>query len=94
MRCCQEMLKEEARILYAARRDSRKNRDDLLLSHMAEVTAILRTLHSRGREEWNHLFEQKQRTIGLILLVALGLADEVQVDSLQGLRSVLLQESP
>ncbi len=86
---------EETQILYAARRDSRKNRDDLLLSHMAEVTAILRTLHSRGREEWNHLFfEQKQKTIALILMVALGLADEVQVDSLQGLKSVLLQESP
>ena len=85
---------EETRVLYAARRDSKKNKDDLLLAHMAEASSMLRTLESAKRQECGQTSEQKQRTVGLILLVGLGLANEAQVDSLEALKSVLLQESP
>ena len=85
---------EETRVLYAARRNSRKNSDDLLPAHMAEVSSILRTLESAKGQECGQTSEQKQRTVGLILLVGLGLANEAHVDSLEALKSVLLQESP
>lgn len=36
----------------------------------------------------------RERAVGLMLTVTLGLANELEVDSLQALRSVLLEESP
>ena len=85
---------EEARILYTARRDSAQDGEDTLLSHMAEATAILKSLQHTERAKREQTPAQKARAVGLILLVGFGLANELEVDSLEALKSVLLEESP
>ena len=84
---------EEARILYIARRDSAKHSQDLLLAHMAEATTTLKTLQRTGRTKWEQAPAQRSRAVGLMLLVTLGLANEMEVDSLEAFRSLLLEES-
>ena len=61
---------------------------------MAEAVATLETLRGTERENWGKTPTDRERAVGLMLLVALGLANELEVDSLQALRSVLLGESP
>ena len=85
---------EEARVLYAALRDSAGDDGDPLVSHVAEAAATLETLRGTGRGEWGQTPADRNRLVGLMLLVALGLANELEVDSLAALRSVLLEESP
>ena len=85
---------EEARILYAALRDSAGDGGDPLVSHVAEAAATLETLRGTERGNWGQPPTDRERAVGLVLLVALGLATVLEVDSLQALRSVLLEESP
>ena len=85
---------EESRVLYVARRDSAKDAENLLLSHMTEVIAILKTLQDTKRTNWDQTPTPQKRIVGLLLMVALGLANEMEIDSLQALKSVLLEESP
>jgi len=44
---------EETRIVYTARRDYAKGGEDLLLSHMTEATAILKSLKDVKRTTWD-----------------------------------------
>lgn len=85
---------EEARILYAALRDSAGEQGDPLVSHVAEAAACLETLRGTERGQWAQTPAGWERAVGLMLLVALGLANEVEVDSVEALRSVLHEESP
>ncbi len=85
---------EEARILYAALRDSAGDEGDPLVSHVAEAAVTIETLRGTERGNWGQTPMDRERAVGLMLLVALGLANELEVDSLQALRSVLLEESP
>ncbi len=85
---------EEARVLYAALRDSTGDGGDPWVSHVAEAAATLETLRATERGNWGQTPTDRERSVGLVLLVALGLANELEVDSLQALRSVLLEESP
>ena len=85
---------EETRVVYTARRDLTKGRSDLLLSHISEVIDILKLLKDAKKTTWAQLSTSKERTVGLLLLVALGVANETQVDSLEALKSILLEESP
>ena len=85
---------EEARVLYAALHDSAGDDGDPLVSHVAEAATTLETLRGTGRGEWGKTPADRNRLVGLMLLVALGLANELEVDSLAALRSVLLEESP
>ncbi len=64
------------------------------MSHVAEAAATLETLRGTERGNWGQMPMDRERAVGLMLLVALGLATELEVDSLQALRSVLLEESP
>ena len=84
---------EEARVVYAARRGSGEAADEPLEPHLGEATMFLDTLRRTERSQWNELGEPG-RAVGLLLLVALGLASELEIDSLEALRSVLLAESP
>ncbi len=85
---------EETRVLYAALRDSAGHGGDPLVSHVAEAVATLEMLRGTERGDWGKTSTDWERAVGLMLLVALGLANELEVDSLQALRSVLLEESP
>jgi len=85
---------EETRVVYTARRDLSRDRSDLLLSHISEVIDILKLLREAKKPTWDQVSTSKERTVGLLLLVALGVANETQVDSLAALKSVLLEESP
>jgi hypothetical protein len=85
---------EETRVVYAARKDLQGNRIDLLLSHISEAINILKSLQEAKPSGWAHVFSSNERSVGLLLLVALGVANETKVDSLQALKSVLLEESP
>ncbi len=79
---------EEARILYAALRDSAGDGGDPLVSHLAEAAETLATLRGTERGNLGQTPTDRERAVGLMLLVALGLANELEVDSLQALRSV------
>ena len=85
---------EEARIVYTAQRDYAKEGEDLLLLHMTEATIILKSLKNIERTTWDQTSTPKARIIGLLLMVALGLANEMEVDSLEALKSLLYEESP
>ena len=85
---------EETRIVYTARRDYAKGGEDLLLSHMTEATAILKSLKDVKRTTCDQTSTPKTRIVGLLLMVALGLASETEVDSFFALKSMLLEESP
>ena len=85
---------EEARVVYTARRDLAEGGRDLILSHVSEVIEILQPLKEAEKSTWTHLPASKKRTVGLLLLVAMGLANQTQVDSLEALKSILLEESP
>jgi hypothetical protein len=85
---------EEARVLYTALRDSAETGEDPLLSHVAEAASTLETLRGMERGNWKDLPAEQERAVGLMLLLALGLANEVEVDSLRALKAVMLKESP
>ena len=61
---------------------------------MTEATAILKSLKDVKRTTWDKTSTPKTRIVGLLLMVALGLASEMEVDSLQALKSMFLEESP
>ncbi len=85
---------EETRVVYAARKDLQGNRSGLLLAHISEAIDILKSLQEAKSSGWDHVFSSNERTVGLLLFVAFGVANETKVDSLQALKSVLLEESP
>lgn len=85
---------EEARILYAARRDATSGGGDALADHVAEAAKILEFLQRTERTNWGRALPDRTRAVGLILLVVLGLAGEFEVDSLAALESEFLKESP
>ena len=85
---------EQARVLYVARRDSAGNDVDLLQAHITEIISILKMLQSTNRTTWSKALSQKTRDVGLMLLVALELANEMDIDSLEALESLLYKESP
>jgi hypothetical protein len=84
---------EEARVLYAALRDSVGDREDSLVSHVAEVTATLETLRGTKWGNWGQTPTDRASGVGLMLLFASGLANELEVHCLRARRSVLLEES-
>ena len=84
---------EEARVVYAARRGSGTDLGEPLQVHLAEATGFLDRLRRTERSQWCELGEP-ERAVGVLLLVALGLANELEVDSLEALKSVLPAESP
>jgi hypothetical protein len=65
-----------------------------LASRVAEVSANLRQLAQRDPSEWKSVIGNKDRAFGLMLPVALGVANEVEVDGLQALQATLVEESP
>lgn len=81
---------EQARVVYAARQASAKNDEDLLQAHITEIISTLKTLQNTKPTTW----PQNAKDVGLILLVALELANEMEIDSLQALESLLYKESP
>ena len=85
---------EEARIVYTARRYSAKGGEDLLLLQMAEAADIIKELRDMKMTDWEHTHTSKTRIVGLLLLIAFGLANKMKVDSLEAFKSVLLEESP
>ncbi len=85
---------EETRVVYTARRGLSRGISNLLLSHISEVIDILESLKEAKKSAWAQVSTSKERTVGLLLLVALGVANETEVDSFEALKSVLLEESP
>ena len=85
---------EEVRIVYTARRDHAKSGEILLMTHITEATAILQSLKDMKQTDWNQMTTSKTRGVGLLLMVALGIANKIEIDSLQALKAVLLEESP
>jgi hypothetical protein len=85
---------EEARILFAALRNAGKGEDDLLTSHVAEAAGLLDVLKGTEPGLWCDVSAARTRTVGLVLLVGLALANALKVDSTEALKEVLLEESP
>ena len=85
---------EEARIVYTARRDSATEERDALLSHICELTTVLKKLQITGPSGLVMDSRHQVRLVGLMLLAGLGLANEMNVDSLKAFKSLLLEESP
>ena len=85
---------EETRIVYSARRGLLRDRSDCLLLHISEAIDVLKLLKEAEKSTWAQASASKERAVGLLLLVALGIANETEVDSLEALKSVLLKESP
>lgn len=65
---------EEARVLYAARRDSISGGGDALAAHVAEAAKTFELLQRTERANWGRALPDRTRAVGLILLVVLGLA--------------------
>lgn len=78
---------EEVRVLYVAMRNASGDRGDPLASHVAEAAVTLEALRDTEQGNWGQTSTDPERTVGLMLLVALGLANELEVDSLQALKS-------
>lgn len=85
---------EQVRILYAARKHSAKDDTGMLSSNLDEAVSFLDKLQSTRKIGRQQTPDQKTRAIGILLLVTLGLANELEVDSLDALKSVLLEECP
>ena len=85
---------EQVRILYAARKHSAKDSTGMLSSNLDEAVSFLDKLQSTRKFDLKQTPDQKARAIGILLLITLGLANEWEVDSLEALKSVLLEECP
>jgi hypothetical protein len=85
---------EEARIVYIARQNRTKGRNDVFLSHITEVTDILESLRNTKQSDWHETDIPSARIVGLLLMVALELANKLKIDSLEALESLFLEESP
>lgn len=87
-------VQEEVRVRYAAIRDSAEDAGDPLVLHVAGAAAILEKLRATERGNWGRTTADRENAVGLVLPAVLGLANELEVDSLQALRSVSLGASP
>jgi thymidine phosphorylase len=85
---------EETRVVYAARQTLSKDSGDVLLNHISEAIEILESLKTAEKSSWPQMLTSKKRAVGLLLLIALGIANETEVDSFEALKSLLLEESP
>ena len=65
---------EESPVVYTAGRDSSTDGGDLLLSHISEAIDILESLKGAKRSAWSQVSVSMERMVGLLLLVALGIA--------------------
>jgi hypothetical protein len=61
---------------------------------MTEIISLLKTLQSTKRTTWSQAPSQQARDVGLMLLVGLELANEMEIDSVGALKSLLYKESP
>jgi len=86
--------REEARILFAALGNAGKDEGDLLTSHVAEAARLLDMLKGTVPDLWGDVSEARTRTVGLVLLVGVALANALKLDSTEALKGVLLEESP
>ena len=85
---------EQARVIYNARQNSLDKNENLLRMHLSEVISILEKIRMSDVLKEKDIVENLNRTVGLMLLVSLELANQLEVDSLDALKSVLLEESP
>ena len=84
---------EQTRILYAAQRNSRRGGGDPVTRHASEAAAILETLVSEPTN-WKQSIADPTRSVALLTVGALGVANELKVDSLKALESFLVEKSP
>jgi hypothetical protein len=61
--------------------------------HIAESASYLKVMSGVSDGDGSRSITNPERTVGIMLLVAFGLANEFEIDSLDALRSVLLEES-
>jgi len=85
---------EQVRVLNAARRNSAGGQANALGSQVAEVSATLQQLAHKSPSDWKNMIRNKDKAVGLMLLVVLGVANELEVDGLEALRATLVEESP
>ncbi len=85
---------EEVRVLGTALRDSAATERDPLCSQVATASALLRSLKAEDRADWGETVEDRAKAVGILMLVALGLANEFAVDSAEALKASLLEASP
>ncbi len=84
---------EQVRLLYAALGNRSQGAASTPERHLTEAQEVLKQLTSRsGRAEPTS--ESNRRSVGILLLAAFGIASHLEVDSLDALKSVLLEESP
>ncbi len=85
---------EQVRVLNAAIRNSTGGRADRLAAQVSEAGDTLRRLADRDPSEWTDLVANKDKTVGLMLIVVLGVANELGVDALEAMQATLIEESP
>ena len=84
---------EETRILYAAKRTAPGAQRDPLLTHTSEALDVLNAVVRTPADRLQALQDPK-RAVGMLLLVGFALANDLQVDSLDAMKSILLEQSP
>jgi len=87
-------VQEDARILYLARKNSQVGEGDLLLKHLTELSHLIQWAQNAEQKQWKNKSQNPKRLVGLMLLVALELANKMELDSLESIKEVLLDESP
>jgi len=65
-----------------------------LLKIFRTAIDILKALQETKEPAWAQVYASKERAVGLLPLVAFAVTNETQVDSLEALKSVLLEKSP
>jgi len=85
---------EQARVIYNARQNFPDKNENLLRMHLSEVISVLEKIRMSDVLKEKVIVENLNRAVGLMLLVSLELANQLEVDSLDALKSVLLEESP
>jgi hypothetical protein len=85
---------EQVRVLNAARRDFVGGRQHPLATDLADLAVVLERLGGGSAAVWGASIVDKEQTVGLMLLAALGVANELEVDGAEALRATLLKQSP
>lgn len=85
---------EEVRVLCLALRNSARIEGEPLQVLAGELANTFHQLSQRKPSDWKDLIGNRDRTVGLMLLAALGAANELEVDSRDALKTVMYAAFP
>ena len=85
---------EQARILYAAKRDSASTSENAFRAHLFEANDAIKAFQEQGKPVCEAHGMNPSRAVGVLLLVALETANELNIDALAAFTDLLHTESP